>query len=70
MDNTKGKKLIKLRSISSDVGGPIQISLPHLYQLAKRGVLPTVRLGRSILISSAYVDTLIAIGHDNFPPKQ
>lgn len=62
METEEPRKLIPLRSISHANGGPIHISLPMLYKLSKEGKWPTIRIGRSILISSEFVDKLIATG--------
>jgi excisionase family DNA binding protein len=53
-------RLIPLAALSSQNGGPIEASLPHLYKLARTGEIPVIRLGRKVLVSTRWVENLLA----------
>jgi excisionase family DNA binding protein len=60
MVNTEAKRHAALLVPVPEAARLLGIGSTHAWDLARRGILPTVRLGRSVRVPRAHIDDLVA----------
>ncbi|CVK18402.1 hypothetical protein [Sporomusa sphaeroides] len=53
------KTLYELPELLRKNGGPIPMSRAGIYAAVKKGVIPSVRVGKRVFVPSWYVDSLL-----------
>lgn len=54
-------QLYELAELLRENGGPVPMSRSGIYLAARKGDIPTTRIGRRIFVPSWYVDSLLEI---------
>jgi len=56
---SSGKRLYGIKELLASNGGPIPLSKAGIYNAIAKGDIPTVKIGKRLLIPSWYIDKIL-----------